>query len=104
MIRSRFLPLVAVASLFATAAFAEDFNSLTDKEKADGWKLLFDGKTTNGWVAIGKDAFPEKGWSVVDGVLVHSEAGGGGDVVTKERFENFELTFDFIIGPVGNSG
>ena len=100
----RFLPIVASFSLLAVAAFGEDLNTLTAKEKADGWKLLFDGKTTNGWVAIGKTAFPEKGWSVQDGVLVHAEAGGGGDVVTTDRFENFELTFDWIIGPGANSG
>ncbi|EDY22469.1 protein of unknown function DUF1080 [Chthoniobacter flavus Ellin428] len=104
MIKSRFLPLVASLSILTVAAFAEDHNTLSAKEKADGWKLLFDGKDTDGWVAIGKTAFPEKGWSVQDGVLVHAEAGGGGDVVTKDRFENFELTFDWIIGAGANSG
>ena len=104
MIKSRFLPILTSLSLIATAAFAEDFNTLTSKEKADGWKLLFDGKTTNGWVAIGKTAFPDKGWTVDNGVLVHAEAGGGGDVVTTDKFENFELTFDWIIGPGANSG
>jgi len=104
MILSRLLPIVATLSLAVAAFAADDKNTLTDAEKAAGWKLLFDGKTTNGWVAIGKDSFPDKGWTVEDGVLVHAEAGGGGDVVTTEKFENFELTWDWIIGPGSNSG
>jgi hypothetical protein len=104
MISARFLPILATAALFATAAFAGDFNTLTANEKADGWKLLFDGKTTNGWVGIGKETFPDQGWTVEDGVLVHAEGGGGGDIVTTDKFENFELTFDWIIGAAANSG
>src|SRR5207249_9817162 len=73
-------------------------------EKSSGWKLLFDGKTTAGWVAIGKTAFPEKGWSVVDGALFHTKGGGGGDIVTTESYDNFELSWEWKIGEVGNSG
>ena len=104
MISRRFLPLVAALSLTATTVFAEDFNTLSAKEKADGWKLLFDGKTTNGWVAIGKTEFPDKGWSVVDGTLFHAKAGGGGDIVTPEKYENFDLKWDWKIGFAANSG
>ena len=100
----RLLSLATAVSLTATAAFAEDFNTLTDKQKAEGWKLLFDGKTTNGWVAIGKTSFPDKGWTVEKGVLIHAEAGGGGDIVTTDKFENFDLKWDWIIGPGANSG
>jgi len=104
MISPRFLPLVAAFSFLAAASFAADPNTLTDEEKSAGWKLLFDGKTTNGWVAIGKTEFPAMGWSVVDGTLFHAKAGGGGDIVTTEKYLNFELTWDWKIGFAANSG
>jgi hypothetical protein len=104
MILSRFLPVVAALSLAASVAVAAEPNTLTSEERAGGWKLLFDGKTTNGWVGIGKDAFPDKGWSVVDGTLYHMKAGGGGDIVTADKYENFELTWDWKIGFASNSG
>jgi len=94
---------VSILSLLSTVALAGP-NDLTDKEKADGWRLLFDGKTTEGWVAIGKDAFPDKGWSVQDGALVHEPKGGGGDIVTKEFFGDFELTWEWKIPEVANTG
>jgi len=104
MIPSRFLSIVTAFSLVAAAALAAEPNTLTSEEKSDGWKLLFDGKTTDGWVGIGKPAFPEKGWSVVDGTLYHMKAGGGGDIVTADKYENFELTWDWKIGFASNSG
>lgn len=104
MLLSRFLPLVSAFALLASATFAADPNTLTAEEKSAGWKLLFDGKSTDGWVAIGKTTFPEQGWSVVDGTLFHAKAGGGGDIVTAEKYENFELTWDWKIGFAANSG
>ena len=101
MIRSLVACLVV---LTAVAAFAAEPNTLTDEEKAAGWKLLFDGSTTAGWVGIGKTKIPEKGWSVQDGALLHTKGGGGGDIVTAESFENFELTWEWKIGVAGNSG
>ena len=100
---TRLLAILGLAFLINDAV-AADQNTLTDAEKGDGWKLLFDGKTTNGWVAIGRSEFPSKGWTVVDGTLHHEKGGGGGDIVTAERFENFELTWEWKIGAVGNSG
>ncbi len=91
-------------ALATVAAFAAEPNTLTDAEKTAGWKLLFDGKTTAGWVGIGKTEFPEKGWSVQDGALFHAKGGGGGDIVTAEHYENFELTWEWKIGFAGNSG
>jgi hypothetical protein len=80
-------------------------NTLTDAEKADGWRLLFDGKTTNGWVALGKGEFPDgKGWVVEDGALVHKAQGGGGDIVTKEMFSDFELTWEWKVELGANTG
>lgn len=93
-----------VLPFVALLAHAGEPNTLTPAEKADGWRLLFDGKTTEGWVGLAKDAFPAQGWSVVDGALFHAAKGGGGDIVTKEAFTNFELTWEWKIGQVANTG
>jgi len=102
--RSPFLQTSALllsTLLFATAA---DPNPLSEQEAAAGWKPLIDGSSTAGWVALGTTAFPTKGWSVVDGTLRHEKSGGGGDIVTSEAHLNFELTWEWKIGPGGNSG
>lgn len=85
-------------------AFCAEPNTLTDVEKAGGWRLLFDGKTTTGWAALGGKPFPEKGWTVLDGALHHAKGAGGGDIVTTEAFEEFELVWEWKIGEGGNSG
>lgn len=95
--------LLALAA-FTAFAFADAPNTLTADEQAAGWKLLFDGKTTAGWRGIGKSEFPAKGWVVEDGVLKHVRKGGGGDIVTSEDYESFELTWEWKIGQAGNSG
>jgi hypothetical protein len=95
--------LLSFAVLAATT-FAADPNTLTAEEKAAGWKLLFDGKTTTGWRAIGKSEFPAKGWVVEEGTLKHIAKAGGGDIVTAEDYDNFELVWDWKIGKAGNSG
>jgi hypothetical protein len=94
-----------LALLFlTTAAFAAEPNTLSTEEQAAGWKLLFDGKTPAGWHAVGKADFPAKGWVVEEGTLKHVAKGGGGDIVTNDLFENFELTWDWKISPKGNGG
>lgn len=89
--------------------FSQD-NVLTPKEKKDGWKLLFDGKTTNGWHTYGKDK-AGKAWVVKDGTFyLNAEAeknldkGESGDLVTNDEYENFDLKLDWKIGVKGNSG
>lgn len=83
-------------------------NQLTEREKSEGWKLLFDGKTSKGWMNAKTKAFPENGWEIKDGVIMVSPAtkkpGGGGDIVTTETFKNFELSFDFMYAKGANSG
>src|ERR1700744_1092956 len=84
---------------------AQTNNSLTDKEKKQGWKLLFDGTTTEGWHNYLK---PSAGpaWGVSDGVLQldPSVKDGRGDIVTDGEYENFELSVDWNIAEEGNSG
>ncbi len=84
-------------------------NTLTDAEKATGWRLLWDGKTTTGWRSAKADAFPAKGWIMKDGVLtVLANAGqesvAGGDIITRDRYSNFELRLEFKMTPRANSG
>lgn len=85
-------------------------NELTQAEIDEGWKLLFDGKTSEGWRGFGKDSFP-KGWSVEDGTLHcmgsgRGEAGAqeGGDIIYDKKFSNFDLKLEWKISEGGNSG
>jgi len=77
-----------------------DPNTLTAAEKAAGWKLLFDGKTTAGWRGF-KTTTPD--WKVVDGTLA-PDPKASGDLMTTEQFGSFELSFEWKISPKGNSG
>jgi len=84
-------------------------NQLTDSEKRQGWKLLWDGSTNAGWRGIKSDHFPEKGWSMQDGILKVEKSGGaesanGGDIVTRKLYGNFILEVDFSITEGANSG
>lgn len=81
-------------------------NTLSSKEKREGWELLFDGKTTNGWHTYG--ATGVKGWAVEQGELIAlgqtGHEGSAHDIVTDREFESFELVLDWKISKTGNSG
>lgn len=84
-------------------------NTVTARESRDGWKLLFDGRTTAGWRGAKLATFPEKGWEIQDGVLSVLEAGGGeavagGDIVTVDHYAKFELIVEYKITRGANSG
>src|SRR5688572_10269046 len=85
----------------ATATAQSAPNSLTAEEKAAGWKLLFDGKTTAGWRAYGADTMPS-GWQVVDGVF--TRVSRAADIITRDQYGDFELLLDWKLEPRGNSG
>jgi len=92
--------------VFAIAANAQtsSLNTLSENEKKEGWRLLFNGKDFTGWKKFqGKEI---TGWKVIDGVLNNSGEGSdhGGDIVTKEKFQNFELYLEWKISPKSNSG
>jgi hypothetical protein len=107
-----FFVLLALIPLFLTSSFSQDSappNALSAQEKKDGWKLLFDGKTTTGWRGAYKTAFPEKGWEIRDGMLIVQPSGGGeaangGDIVTVNQYSNFDLQVDFKLTEGANSG
>jgi len=90
-------------------------NALTKAEITDGWQLLFDGKSFDGWRGIGIEGVPEGHWKIVDGAIqkiasgdVPTQADGqpvkGGDLITDKTFQNFELKFEWKISEAGNSG
>ena len=101
----RIMVLTGLA-LLCSSAFAQEPNTLTAKEKKEGWKLLFDGKTTKGWHTYLRDTVGSK-WQVKDGDLIFDPSqpqSGGGDIVTNEVYENFELSLQWRISKGGNSG
>jgi hypothetical protein len=85
------------------------YNRLTEEEKANGWKLLFDGRTSEGWRGAYLDHFPDTGWVVYNACLTVLESGGaesqhGGDIVTLDEYKDFEIKADFRITEGANSG
>lgn len=84
-------------------------NTISPMEEKQGWKLLWDGKTTDGWRAAKGIAFPAGGWVIENGMLKvlnadGAESSNGGDIVTLKKYKNFELTVDFKITDGANSG
>lgn len=83
-------------------------NTLTKEETADGWKLLFDGKTPAGWINAKSGKFPANGWEIRDGTIFTNpalkQADGGGDIVSEGKYGNFELIVDFMYVKGANSG
>jgi Domain of Unknown Function (DUF1080) len=101
-------PILALALLLTTnvwLAAADDMpnNALTDADKADGWKLLFDGQTLAGWHNF-KTNTVRSGWQIKDGALVCVDPHNAGDLLTSNKFGAFELQLDYNISEGGNSG
>jgi len=97
------------------AVDTSDLNILTDEEKVNGWILLFDGESFDGWRGLGREGIPEGHWIIEDGTIkkvsskdVPLQEDGqplvGGDLITIQTFENFELYLEWKISPAGNSG
>ena len=91
---------IAIALVVGGGALAAP-NTLTPAETAAGWRLLYDGKSLDGWRAFKHDA-PDAGWTA-KGVL-SPDPKTSKDIITKEQFENFELSFQWKISAKGNSG
>ena len=90
-------------------------NTLTTDERRAGWRLLFDGKTFNGWRGLGYDSVPSAHWKIENGTirkladgqvprLPDGQPAAGGDLMTKDTFRDFELAWEWKISRAGNSG
>jgi hypothetical protein len=100
------ITLLCVVLLNACSSNHEEHNVLSDKEKSEGWALLFDGNTMNGWHVFNKGNMPSA-WSADSGKLIcnpHAKNVKHGDLVTDKEYENYDLTFDWKISKAGNSG
>ena len=111
MVRGLFIAFALVLGGVAMTAQSGTgtLNRLTAEEQAAGWKLLFDGQTTKGWRGFAKPAGTINGWIVENGRLRHpaksgEDSKGTGDIVTIATFNDFDLRFDWVISPGGNSG
>jgi hypothetical protein len=105
-----FVLFAGILLLSVSCQKGEQLNQLTKKEKAEGWVLLFDGKTNTGWRGVNKDNFPAN-WEIVDGTMHCKESGqgeagaaDGGDILFTKDFKNFVLRIEWKISEGGNSG
>jgi len=99
--------MMSAAAVFGADASCSAANMLTEQEKSEGWRLLWNGTCSEGWRSIARETFPEKGWTMADGVLTvepKNAKGTGGDIITKEVFTNFILKADFRLTAAANSG
>ncbi len=102
-----FIPLFLIASFTAVAGCSSsgpELNTLSKKEIKEGWKLLMDGESLNNWKTF--NGGEVTGWKIKDGILYNSGVGSdyGGDIITKNEFQNFELYLEWKITPKSNSG
>ena len=100
------IAFLAVSVFTCFSLLAQSPNTLSRTEKKEGWKLLFDGKSTRGWHTYLRDTVGSK-WQVRDAVLVFDPSqpnSGGGDIVTNGSYENFDLKVEWKISKGGNSG
>ena len=92
-----------------------ELNSLTETEITEGWTLLFDGESFEGWRGLGRDDIPEAHWLIEDDCIRKVESGiipvqadgqpiGGGDIMTTRTYSDYDFTFEWKISEAGNSG
>ena len=103
------LPVGALHAASWCGTAGATFHPLTTLERTHGWVALFDGSNTQAWREFHGTAFPSEGWKLENGTLLHSEGDGrsgraGGDLISREAFQNFEFAADWCLEPGGNSG
>lgn len=89
---------------FSSSLEAGEPNAINTSEAANGWVSLFDGESPRGWRGYRNDAFPTQGWNIEDGWLQVMANGGGGDIVTIDQYDDFELELEWKAGAGANSG
>jgi hypothetical protein len=98
-------PACLALLLLTPLAWPAEPNQLTAPERAQGWRLLFDGKTTTGWQEITGKPFPTNCWTIKDSSLKSLvRTDGFQDIRTADTFTSFDLTFDWKMAANGNSG
>lgn len=95
--------LLFLGSLSA-GSYAQAPNTLTEQEIREGWELLWDGKTFDGWRSATRPEFPAQGWVIEDDAIKVVKNGRGGDIVTTRKYKNFILKVDFKLTHGANSG
>lgn len=100
-IKNNALAAFILISAISLPSFAAD-NQLTAQEKTEGWQLLFNGSDMSQWRTFKQPTVNEK-WQIEDASITLT-AGGGGDLISKKSYSNFELILDWKISEVGNSG
>lgn len=95
--------MVGLLTMGIAAACAAD-GALSEVGRAAGWVVLFDGSNADAWRGYQHKAFPSKGWVIEDGCLKVQSGGGGGDIITRDQYGDFELVLEFKCAPKANSG
>lgn len=96
--------LATLAFSLAAAALSAVENQLTPAEKSEGWQLLFDGRSFDGWRGYRMQGMPASGWEIQDGTLRTLAKVKGGNIITEEKFNDFELAWEWRVSPGGNNG
>jgi hypothetical protein len=90
--------------LLALPVFAGENNTLTPEEKAEGWQLLFNGRDLSNFRVYGSDAKPGPGWKVDQGILKKIGGIPGGNIITRKKYKDFHLIWEWRISAKGNNG
>ncbi len=98
------LVAAACTPVIAQPAAVGSADALTAVERAQGWTLLTGAEGMKHWRGYRKDSFPASGWTLSEGVLTHAVGGGGGDIITREQFGDFDLVLQYRVAPRANSG
>ena len=85
------------------AAMQTTSNQLTAEEAAEGFELLFDGESLDAWRGFQMEDVPGS-WSAIDGALAFTPGVGGGTLITRDTYTDFDLRLEWKVGPAGNSG
>ena len=95
---------ILLSLLLTLPLLGADINTLTPEEKADGWQMLFNGHDLINWRAYGSDARPGAGWKVEEGILKKLKGVAAGNIITKQKFKDFTLIWEWRISEKGNNG